>query len=528
VDEQRPVITPPEMKISNARLIKFDRKTPVLLSRASTDVCTIEWPNQRQLEIRSSDIMYRFRTPGAEEKSNLLHLVLNDKKNILIEFDSDSFYQDIVKDDKQRLEWTEKWKNRRMSSFEYLLRLNLYFGRSFLNPCCYPIMPALETDLAQCKIPGAATDLQFLHKVCPFSDLSDEESPSTSESLWIPEFYFDSGVLPLQKVMQNRQSLETLQNLHEWINTVFPSLQPHPIRRAFTDRPLSIACHSTLSSSETNIGIFKPSTLLAITENQMIELLLSGQVLSIKAILPAIEQFQLSTCWNNKIVLAEPNSPHLVVIDLDTGERRKTMIDNESISALCSSDDYLIVVLRNAKILVYDNNWKSRTFLTYVGAMKCASYNSGLGLIAIGTKYGHVVLFSLLKSQFVNCFCLEHKRIIKIELTKSWGFIIVVAVEEAMEKIWLCSYSLSGELIQSCECPSELVAISSLTSANGFDRVIVADRQGFVYLVDPAAPSVELPVFRSDGQIVDVGFHEQSDVVSVVSRSGVVYYLRLD
>jgi hypothetical protein len=388
-------------------------------------------------------------------------------------------------------------------------------------------MPSLECELTQGRIPASDIVLSYLKDINPFAGC---ESKNTAEYHWIPEFYCDAKVLPLAKAISNRQTLESLPNLNEWINSVFPHLPPHPVRRPGVHRPVTIECHSTLSSFETLFAVFKAESVIAVSRSQLTELLLSGQILRVKSFASIeTDSVELATYWRNKIAFASYGSAEFVIMDLDNGDRHPVILKDGSISALCASIDFLLVLLKDAQLLIYDENCEFQTVLTYVGGMKCMSYSSGFGLISIGTDSGRVVLSSLSKKRIHNGFSLEEGRKIgKILMTKYWGFIVVVAFEEASEKTWLFSYSAYGEIIQSCEYPREIVAISSLCSSDGFDRVVLADRAGFVFVIDPIVPVIETPVFRSDGEIAGVGLHDQSNVVSIVSRSGVVYYLRVD
>ena len=52
----------------------------------------------------------------------------------------------------EKLELTKKWKTRKISTFEYLMWLNYFSGRSFNNLEAYPIFPWILMDYTSSEL----------------------------------------------------------------------------------------------------------------------------------------------------------------------------------------------------------------------------------------------------------------------------------------------------------------------------------------------------------------------------------------
>ncbi|OHT16200.1 hypothetical protein TRFO_13357 [Tritrichomonas foetus] len=90
---------------------------------------------------------------------------------------------------------TQEWVNGNLSNFDYLIKLNLFAGRSFHNLSIYPALPPVIHDFNKIDsnvVPNGLTNI-----IIPVSPLNDQKfRESFVENLVVaPEYYFDSSVI---------------------------------------------------------------------------------------------------------------------------------------------------------------------------------------------------------------------------------------------------------------------------------------------------------------------------------------------
>lgn len=194
---------------------------------------------------------------------------------------------------------TELWKDNKISNFEYLLKLNLFSGRSFNDAKYYPIFPLIFAEYESStfrdfshKMNDNLNDLlvyYWLFRIDPFTSKHKESSNSsmfksineTSATELIPEFFFLPEFLkskifgdvilpswsnksPNEFIYLHRKALESeyvFLHLNEWIDSIWgikqnnqfiPKLfeQKHPIKSKFNPKSSSSFKYSFLEFSE--------------------------------------------------------------------------------------------------------------------------------------------------------------------------------------------------------------------------------------------------------------------------------------
>ncbi|EAY23124.1 Beige/BEACH domain containing protein [Trichomonas vaginalis G3] len=140
-------------------IIKITRNFSALLSLHKSDM-TIKYDDEQ----RSIKTIYYNTIVGIEKQCHLhlptaIEIFLENGHQIFINFESPEVRATSLKYLTQRLksfvyrpfsdqliEKTTKWVQGQISNFEYLIYLNYLSGRSFINPCQYPIMPWVIDD----------------------------------------------------------------------------------------------------------------------------------------------------------------------------------------------------------------------------------------------------------------------------------------------------------------------------------------------------------------------------------------------
>jgi hypothetical protein len=147
------------------------------------------------------------------------------------------------------IQLTQLWRTGQITTFTYLLRLNLFAGRSFHRDAVYPIFPAvLGRDLSQpLGLDHALVDQFYLFAegplplavirgyVGPLGTL-----PPAGRFELIPEFFclpylFANAMqTPADFVYRNRKALESADAVHAWIDCLFGARQ----RERYHDKSL--------------------------------------------------------------------------------------------------------------------------------------------------------------------------------------------------------------------------------------------------------------------------------------------------
>ena len=203
-------------------IIKVDKVTNATFALMTTFLLLTKEDNEKVTQIELKDVhqIYlrtRFHHPTAIE------LFLHNGKSYLINFPNVETYKILksfkslknnafpywtvqttdFKDYYQTTKYTEKWVQRKMSNFKYLLILNMLSGRSFNDPSQYPFMPWVLSDYENPKIDlknvGVYRDLSK-----PIGALNEERletllSKMTQfDSMGMKPYLFSSGyVCPL-------------------------------------------------------------------------------------------------------------------------------------------------------------------------------------------------------------------------------------------------------------------------------------------------------------------------------------------
>jgi hypothetical protein len=159
-------------------------------------------------------------------------------------------------------EYQKKWLIREISTFDYLMRLNFFSGRSYHDISCYPIIPCLLKNFDDFS---SITDFTRLNIVNPSQYINPLRQAFCNGSAVIPDFFFDFAIVQdseLPKWASSRfeftynarkllESDTVSKNLSKWIDRVFgvksPDsadtlrlfTRPHPPRGPVEASPLS-------------------------------------------------------------------------------------------------------------------------------------------------------------------------------------------------------------------------------------------------------------------------------------------------
>ena len=174
------------------------------------------------------------------------------QKSILLDIDAAKAKEFVehLKVSDIRFKNSKKWKQGKMSTFQYLNCLNLLHGRSFNSIDSYPVFPFLSKSQTR-SFKSAYSPDHSSHRVgfwnghiMPFSEFIEGELFSRKDKENVqrettPEFYSvhaatGMDVYGVYEMRHLLESKEVSSGIHEWFDLIF-GLRTHPQKREFED-----------------------------------------------------------------------------------------------------------------------------------------------------------------------------------------------------------------------------------------------------------------------------------------------------
>jgi hypothetical protein len=468
---------------SNATWIRRTRQTPIRLTLHS-DRFAINQPNGKRLDIEKSEIAEAFLTPKTDEKKSRVLWVLRSRRAILLEC-SDPVFNKISLGNETffNAEWIQEWAARRMSSFELLMRLNLSFGRSFEDSCHYPIVPPLD-------IPSSTVD-----------------------------FFFSSGVLPIADVYANRRRLEH-SDLKGWIESNFPIELPN--RHPFYETEMTIKRIETGFAGPTealidpDVYLYRDCQLLKVSADGFQEV----------QNLPKIPGSVLVAQFGSYFVVSGLKASRFEMVSKKDLQSQFYSVGNDQITAICGGGSCVILAMKNTIVRVVEAEGRARSIPVYLHSITCVTFNPLFDVVAVGDKWGNVVLCFLSTGEVFQHVKLKRKRIVKVHLTYSWGLLVIEAAGKYGRDHWVYVYTQDGQRLGEWGLSRELAGIASFASGSGFDHLVLADLNGAVFILDPVKLANGRPSSRLNRALVGVGYDAASGAVVTADRTGQVVYIQ--
>jgi hypothetical protein len=130
-----------------------------------------------------------------------------------------------------------QWAGGTISTFSYLMSLNVASGRTFDSVSMYPVLPNI---FSHSQSQGSPPPSLIQSDVMLFEEFESYDLPS--------DFFFQPEAVEggLDRVYRNRKLLERAQNLHRWIDAVFGGLSPHPPRSRLAETIPTEVVHQTI------------------------------------------------------------------------------------------------------------------------------------------------------------------------------------------------------------------------------------------------------------------------------------------
>jgi hypothetical protein len=525
-------------------------------------------------------------------RSYLIHLTAADARSILdaIEplappslelfqtVDNVSFWE--------TLPYSTLWVTGQMSSFEYIMRLNIVSGLSLTNHT----FPRLHTDydlpsLQECprRDLSARNNLAHLSRSDLLSEgrstsmnalLGQSQRELNFEFFCLPEFFPPDFQFPpwadgaLDFVYQHRKLLEgdeVSAQLHEWINTVWNSAGPfrlfresHPARNCGQkSSALVVPCQGQMALGSIDACHVFHSTSLLFTISCLalsgtyfettFDLRISPIVNSDRATRsePDMRKRFLTRAGADLIPASSQTKRKLPVFDgsstvVGFGKRKFLVLQYGRVHLVTGSTSVILLETRiaNATAICCDDHYLA------IGDASCGIsvfrgrefvhsfklYLPPIETIKMNVRHGLVVAGTAGSLAVCDLFTGSVVDIIKMEypprkilVSPSWGFIVVYCTFGS--KRFLELYTINAVFVKRTPITVPIDVWYCWTSPSGFDYLIYGDGKGDLYGMELYDLKPGKRFYECKTPLIRVAYARATSTAIAVSRQGLVHFI---
>jgi hypothetical protein len=460
--------------------------------------------------------------------------------------------------------YTQKWLDYEMTTFKYLMLLNEYSSRSFLDVSTYPVFPwvitfdgpiehrrfggssqppnaaVLKFFLGTCepfkslsvasKIPGQFTSMQVgwqtcgsEYELCPEFFASPEYF---SENFELPEWSRDAS----EFVYKHRKLLESdamSEDIPQWIDHMFGKFSPtrlfthlHPHRKclkrggpffsqtivAIDRRPLVFA-----QVIEVNFPVLQ---FLAVAGEGKLQVLRVRVDFAARDV--AISPIGELPC---DVVFAGIRRGFLALdateVFLVDQEVHRGCFDGASFRHIGSSRKLAILADHNGQL--YSLRFPAIQFVGCVtnDYVSVVAVSSKFAVVVVGTCDGKVAAYGLSKGEFRFAVDVGSKPL-KIVVTHRWGFVLV----DAGEKLFL--FDCNGKLLKVVEIRFVARLIVTFACEKGRDFFAIASTKGQIMVAEAFYLDLEEVAFTVSSKVVAMEYVMSKMALIIINRDGEV------
>jgi hypothetical protein len=415
------------------------------------------------------------------------------------------------------------WEDREISSFEYIMRLNLSFGRSFKDVSLYPVVPNLTRDISTPHLPPKEVVIEYLRPLLNRSG-GDAGAISTSDYDWVPEFFFPSKVVTFAQAYDNRKALENdrlADRLTQWIESVW-SVGPHEVRRPFA--------YFAPRVTEVDLNGFRPLVATTRTSFDKLELSLINKTQILRLIPESQAEIRSAPCeipltsdsiavdFGNGFAIAQPRGHELII----AGRELKTYaLGNDPIADIATGDGVVVIAMRNTIVHILRDGELS-SFFTYLCSVSSVDISPGYDTIVVASHEGTVLLCSLVKGSVRSSFEIADKHPVKVKITHAWGLIVLLSVDHFGLTYWISSYTMDGRLLNELQLRHRPPALCVFTSGSGFDYIAYANEKKAIYTIDAIRGKPGAPIGVIREKVILLAYDVKKRLLLAVTAGGTV------
>jgi WD40 repeat protein len=157
----------------------------------------------------------------------------------------------------------------------------------------------------------------------------------------------------------------------------------------------------------------------------------------------------------------------------------------------------------------------------------CVGVSGQFSFCVCGTADKRLLLCDLLNGRTQHVIDLCQLTPKKLLVTKTWGFVLVLA-QEGRKKQWVLLYSNNGELIKQKKLDVALKAWTTFKSSDGFDYVVAADHDGGLHVIEAFFLDFGRPVYEMKKTISAVFYSIRARAILAVGDDGTISLVPAD
>lgn len=211
---------------------------------------------------------------------------------------------------------------------------------------------------------------------------------------------------------------------------------------------------------------------------------------------------------SEKHVFAVKEDGRLMIVD-HTSEPRPTVIASDVIghlgrtTSIAASGNYVVTGGTDSSLRIYNDGVLERVIPTLHDSVECVAVSHHFSAVACGCRDGCVLIYELTNGQKIREINLRGLVAKRVLISEAWGFVLVYAARENGTGCFDI-YSINGDFIRRRPVSFRVSCWTVFQSNDGFDYVIVADKQGKVYLFEAFYLDISAPVYESSAEVTSL------------------------
>jgi len=483
------------------------------------------------------------------------------------------------------LPYTKMWVQYSLSTFEYLMMLNICHGKCFHDKDQYPFFPYVLDRYDSDKLHDddirlfrnstkvinqtksdfypefllAMMDNRVQNSLLSMEDVMEFAKKNnlelTPEFYYMPELFENHPfVLPkwsessIDFVYNHRKVLESdliSSQLHIWITTQWGI--PHAPRSISKSKDCldSLIQYQGISCSFFGVSVYsstKSSFKLAyllqdsvvVYEHDIIDGISCGnskimgqsKIIQTFSALNTTKDIIVSNCDDGFIVF-NPNTYSLNYIIINQAKVSMIETNETEITQVVSCNEWMAISSKSSTI---------ETFLCYTHNNTIKLYQESSIDIAISKEFKSLVcilneekmaIFSLVNGCLSGIIHLDGLQPMNVLITPSWGFIVSYCVKTISTTThhYLCIHTINGKHIRTTEIPNSIHKWCSWSSKDGFDFLAFSNNHGKIYITEAYYLSPDKPSLYIPSGIHYIQPITAYGALCIVSSNSDVYLL---
>ncbi|OHS97641.1 hypothetical protein TRFO_09350 [Tritrichomonas foetus] len=201
--------------------------------------------------------------------------------------------------------------------------------------------------------------------------------------------------------------------------------------------------------------------------------------------------------------------------------------DLDIVSLATHHDGWIGVGAKDAAVTLY-NNYKATTqpVLSFRDSIKCICINPTFDSLICGTRDNWILFCSLNRGSVIRMVEVPG-RPQRIIVTDSMGFVAVTItkINEGHIQDSIILYDISGEYIATTIMNKRVTAMTCISSADGFDYLIISDDEGNIYSFEAFYMNINEPIYKCNSQVIKIEYSKQESVIIIFCENGEVIFV---